>query len=98
MTQLEDLRDDPLLPFYDDLHFPNGFASSGYFSKQESEILLQSGRRLSKLWKGAVYPITEFEIEFVEFCLGLKEADNEYEKSWQKYLDAINKLDNEYRN
>ena len=98
MTQPEDLRDDPLLPFYDDLHFPSGFARSGYFSNQEAEILLHSGRRLSDLWKGAIFPATEFELEFMKFCQGLKQAENEYEKSWQKYLDAINKLDKEYRN
>lgn len=97
MTQPGDLRDDPLLPFYDDLHFPSGFARSGYFSQQEADILFHSGRRLSELWKGAIYPETELEIEFVKFCQGLKEADSEYEKSWQSYLKAITKLDKEYR-
>lgn len=96
MTQTGDLRDDPLLPFYDDLHFPSGFARSGYFSQQEAEILLRSGRRLSELWKG-IHPETELEVEFVKFCQGLKEADNQYEKAWANYLETINRIDKELR-
>jgi len=81
-----------MLPFYDDFHFPRGFARSGYFSIKQAEIIGQYGRRLSALWKGEAIAETEDELSFVAFCRGEKEASNDFESAWRAYLAAIKQL------
>ena len=87
-----DIKSENLPPYYDDLHFPNGFSRSGYFSIKQAELLSQYGRRLSAIWRGEASPEGPVEEAFKAFCDGSKEADSEYEKAWKSYLDAIERI------
>lgn len=79
-------------PYYDDLHFPYGFARSGYFTKRQAEILTSYGRHLRELWTEEVLPENEVEKNFVQVCQGNAEAQNEIEKAWLAYLQAIKQV------
>jgi uncharacterized protein YifE (UPF0438 family) len=78
-----------LLPYYDDMHFPRGFARSGYFTKRQAEILTSFGRHLRELWTEEIVPENDVEKNFVAVCQGSKAAESEIEKAWVAYLNAI---------
>jgi uncharacterized protein YifE (UPF0438 family) len=79
-------------PYYDDMHFPNGFARSGYFTKRQAEILTSYGRRLRELWTEEVLPTNSIEQNFVKVCQRKLVAESEIEKTWLAYLAAVKKI------
>lgn len=81
-----------LFPYCDDMHFPQGFARSGYFTQAEAEILTGYGRHLRELWTEEVLPENEIEHNFVKVCQGNLAAESEIEKTWLSYLDAIKQV------
>ncbi|UTW47703.1 DUF413 domain-containing protein [Bacterioplanoides sp. SCSIO 12839] len=87
-----DIKSDNLTPYYDDLHFPNGFARSGHFTIKQAELLSRYGRRLSAIWRGEASPEGPVEEQFKLFCEGQKSVESEYEKAWQSYLEAIQQI------
>jgi uncharacterized protein YifE (UPF0438 family) len=86
------LNQTELFPYYDDMHFPYGFARSGYFTKKQAEILTSYGRHLRALWAEDTSPSNAIEENFVLVCQGLKEATNDIETAWLAYLNAINQV------
>ena len=92
MSSQFDIRSDALNPYYDDFHFPSGFARSGYFSADQARLLTEHGRRLRALWLAEVKPATVTEQEFMLFCKGLKPAESHYETTWMCYLEAIRNM------
>lgn len=73
-------------PFIDRAKFPYGFRKSGDFSIAEADILSTYGKTLLALEKGELTPESADEKAFVEFISGKKEASNNVEKAWQKYV------------
>lgn len=81
-----------LFPYCDDMHFPHGFARSGYFTKEQAEILTHYGRHLRELWTEETLPENEIEQDFVKVCQGRLAAESEIEKTWLAYLEAIKQV------
>lgn len=81
-----------LFPYCDDMHFPHGFARSGYFTKIEAEILTSYGRHLRELWTEETLPESEVEEKFVAVCQGSLAAESEIEKTWLAYLEAVKQV------
>jgi uncharacterized protein YifE (UPF0438 family) len=77
--------------FFDDIHFPHGFARSGDFTRSQAELLEQHGRHLKALHEGSVQPASDEEVHFVAVCMGEAEATTTLEKTWKSYLNALNK-------
>ena len=92
MENLVGLNKTELFPYYDDMHFPRGFARSGYFTKRQAEILTSYGRHLRELWTEEIVPGNDVEKNFVAVCQGSKAAESEIEKAWIAYLNAIKQV------
>jgi len=92
MENLVGLNKTELFPYYDDMHFPHGFARSGYFTKRQAEILTSYGRHLRELWTEEIQPENDVEKNFVAVCQGNKPAETEIERTWQAYLGAVKQV------
>jgi uncharacterized protein YifE (UPF0438 family) len=92
MESITGLNQTEIFPYYDDLHFPYGFARSGYFTKKQAEILTFYGRHLRKLWAEEILPESEVEKNFVKVCQGKMAAESEIEKTWLAYLNGIKQV------
>ncbi|WP_325894902.1 DUF413 domain-containing protein [Grimontia sp. NTOU-MAR1] len=76
--------------FFDDRHFPKGFARSGYFTIKEAQLLETSGRTMKALFEGAMVPQDEEQQKFVDEVNGRRAAESSYALCWLKYLKEIN--------
>ncbi len=92
MENLVGLNKTELFPYYDDMHFPHGFARSGYFTKRQAEILTSYGRHLRELWTEEIQAENDVEKSFVAVCQGQKAAESEIEKVWLAYLRAVQQV------
>lgn len=72
--------------FIDKKNFPYGFARSGEFTLQQAQLLERHGYAYSELASGQRAPVDPVEEAFVRFCHAEKEATNEHEKVWQRYM------------
>lgn len=77
--------------FFDNKNYPRGFSRHGDFTIKESQLLEKYGCALKDLDNETRKPVTPDEKSFVMVCRGDKEASNEFEKIWIKYLSCINK-------
>lgn len=84
MSQIEGFL--PAGRFFDDTHFPRGFARSGHFTMKESDLLEQYGRRLKALAEGTQAPVTPQEEQFVSMARGERPAESVLEHAWTKYI------------
>ena len=75
--------------FYDDVNFPYGFAKSGMFNCEQAGLLELHGRAYSTLALGKRLPESTEESDFIAFCEGRKEAESAHERTWKRYLTAI---------
>jgi uncharacterized protein YifE (UPF0438 family) len=92
METLVGLNNTEFFPYYDDMHFPYGFARSGYFTKKQAEILTSYGRHLRELWTEEVVPKNTVEKNFVKVCQGNLAAASEIERTWLAYLAAVKQV------
>ncbi len=92
MESLVGLSKTEHFPYYDDMHFPYGFARSGYFTKKQAEILTSYGRHLRALWAEDISPCNNIEERFVRVCQGHAEPESDLEKTWFAYLEAIRQV------
>jgi uncharacterized protein YifE (UPF0438 family) len=92
MESITGLNQTEIFPYYDDMHFPYGFARSGYFTKKQAEILTSYGRHLRKLWTEEILPENAVEKNFVKVCQGKLAAVSEIEKTWLAYLGAVKQV------
>ena len=76
--------------FFDDKHFPRGFARSGYFTIKEAQLLENCGRTMKALFEGLTLPQTEEEQQFVDEINGRRAVESTYASCWLKYLNKIN--------
>lgn len=76
--------------FFDDKHFPKGFARSGYFTIREAQLLENAGRTMKALFEGTKVPATEEEQRFLDEVQGRRAVESDYGKCWIKYLNEIN--------
>ncbi|USD37985.1 DUF413 domain-containing protein [Ferrimonas sp. SCSIO 43195] len=72
--------------FFDDKHFPRGFARSGHFTLNEAALLEHYGQRLRALAEGTQTPASAQEQQFVAVAKGERPADNKLEQAWTKYI------------
>ncbi|BDY03340.1 DUF413 domain-containing protein [Ferrimonas sp. YFM] len=84
MSQIEGFQ--PAGRFFDDKHFPRGFARSGHFTMKESDLLEQYGRRLKALAEGTQPPATPQEEQFISMARGERPAETVLEQAWTKYI------------
>ncbi|WP_028109739.1 DUF413 domain-containing protein [Ferrimonas futtsuensis] len=84
MSQIEGFQ--PAGRFFDDTHFPRGFARSGHFTMKESDLLEQYGRRLKALAEGTQPPATPQEAQFISMARGECPAESILEHAWTKYI------------
>ncbi|WP_392561555.1 DUF413 domain-containing protein [Orbus sturtevantii] len=77
--------------FFDNKNYPRGFSRHGDFTIKESLLLEKYGTAFKELDNEIRKPSTAEEKSFVSVCRGKKEASNEYEKIWLKYLNCVNK-------
>ncbi|TKB48103.1 DUF413 domain-containing protein [Ferrimonas sediminicola] len=84
MSQIEGFQ--PAGRFFDDKHFPRGFARSGHFTMRESDLLEIYGRRLKALAEGTQSPTTPQEEQFVSMAHGERPAESAVEHAWTKYI------------
>lgn len=84
MNTIEGFQPSPR--FFDDTHFPRGFARSGHFSTSEVSILEQYGRRLKALAEGSAQPCSDAETLFVAMAKGQRPAESKVEHAWTKYI------------
>ncbi|MBC9129840.1 DUF413 domain-containing protein [Frischella sp. Ac48] len=77
--------------FFDNKNYPRGFSRHGDFTIKESQLLEKYGCAFKDLDNEVRKPVTADEKSFVSVCRGSKEASNEFEKVWLKYLHCINK-------
>ena len=75
--------------FYDDINFPYGFNSSGYFTRAESEILERCGKTLIALQKGLMIATNQDQLNFLLTCEGNRLPSSVVEKAWAVYQKAI---------
>ena len=76
--------------FFDDKHFPRGFARSGYFTIKEAQLLESCGRTMKALFEGSSAPQDEEQQKFVDEILGRRAVESGYAQCWLKYLQKIN--------
>lgn len=76
--------------FFDDKHFPRGFARSGYFTIKEAEILENCGRTMKALFEGDKSPENEVQQKFIDEVNARRAIESEYAICWLKYLKKIN--------
>jgi uncharacterized protein len=75
--------------YFDDENFPYGFKASGDFTRVQAEILEACGRTLYALEQAKQEPANDEQKRFVSVCRGEVPAENEFEKSWVKYREAL---------
>ncbi|WP_115720277.1 MaoP family protein [Gallaecimonas mangrovi] len=75
--------------FFDQKHFPHGFARSGDFTKAEATLLENHGQALQALASGLVSPASAEEFQFLECCQGTRQASTGLEKVWAKYQKIL---------
>ncbi|WP_032093100.1 MULTISPECIES: DUF413 domain-containing protein [Pasteurellaceae] len=75
--------------FFDDKHYPRGFARHGDYTIKESQALEQYGQAFKALELGERKPVTEEEKAFVAFCQGKRAAETFFEKTWYKYRSRV---------
>jgi uncharacterized protein YifE (UPF0438 family) len=92
MEYITGLSQTEFFPYYDDMHFPYGFARSGYFTKKQAEILTAYGRHLRELWTEEILPENAVEQDFVKVCQGKMVAESEIEKTWMAYLKGVKQV------
>ncbi|EKE69496.1 DUF413 domain-containing protein [Gallaecimonas xiamenensis] len=71
--------------FFDQKHFPHGFARSGDFTRSEANLLEAHGQSLQALASGLLSPATAEEHQFLETCQGTRQPASALEKVWAKY-------------
>lgn len=76
--------------FFDDKHFPRGFARSGYFTIKEAQLLETCGRTMKSLFEGTTQPQDEEQQKFVDEINGRRAIESQYAQCWLKYLEKIN--------
>ncbi|MCC4800892.1 DUF413 domain-containing protein [Enterovibrio norvegicus] len=76
--------------FFDDKHFPKGFARSGYFTIKDAQLLETCGRTMKALFEGTMVPQDEEQQKFVDEVNGRRAAESQYSICWLKYLKEIN--------
>lgn len=77
--------------FFDNKNFPRGFSRQGDFTIKEATILEKHGVAFQNLIAGTLEPKTEIEKNFILAIKGEKEPENQYEKTWIKYLNTISR-------
>lgn len=77
--------------FFDNKNYPRGFSRHGDFTIKEAQLLEKYGLAFKELDSEIRQPVTPEEKSFVSVCRGDKEASNEYEKIWLKYLHCVNR-------
>ncbi|RKS84545.1 hypothetical protein DES39_2104 [Orbus hercynius] len=77
--------------FFDNKNYPRGFSRHGDFTIKESQLLEKYGVAFKELDSEIRKPLTVDEKAFVAVCRGKKEASNEYEKVWLKYINCVNR-------
>lgn len=77
--------------FWDDEHFPYGFARSGDFTLEQAMLMETYGLAYIALARGERTPKSKQEKDFVAFCQGKKAAENAHEKTWRCYSEKINR-------
>lgn len=77
--------------FYSDKHFPYGFARSGQFTREQSNLLERHGRAYEALHMGKQEPENEEESRFIRVCRGDADPVTEHEKVWMLYCKLIAK-------
>lgn len=75
--------------YFDDEHYPHGFARHGDYTIKEAQALEQFGQAFKALDLGERKPKTAEEKAFVAFCRGKHPAETFYEKVWAKYRAKI---------
>lgn len=82
--------------FYDDANFPHGFARSGDFNREQSELLERVGTRLVELSQGASAE-TEQEHRFQAVVSGERLPQTAVERAWLQYQRALQRRQDYYR-
>lgn len=59
--------------FFDNKHYPRGFARHGDFTIKEAQLLERHGFAFNELDLGKREPGTEEEVQFVAVCRGVRE-------------------------
>lgn len=75
--------------FRDPINFPYGFARSGEFTIAQARLIEQHGYAYKALASGERSPVNKQETAFVSFCQGNKPAIDVHERTWQRYLDKV---------
>ena len=75
--------------FFDNKHYPRGFARHGDFTIKEAQLLERHGFAFNELDLGKREPGTEEEVLFVAVCRGEREPVTEAERVWSKYMSRI---------
>lgn len=75
--------------FFDQKHFPHGFARSGDFTKAEATLLENHGQALQALASGLSSPASAEEFQFLESCQGTRPPVTALEKVWAKYQKIL---------
>ena len=75
--------------FFDDTHFPRGFARSGYFTIKEAQLLESCGRTMKALFEGSMSPQDQEQQNFVEEINGRRAVESVNALCWLKYLEKI---------
>ncbi|MGL4734976.1 MAG: DUF413 domain-containing protein [Enterovibrio sp.] len=76
--------------FFDDKHFPKGFARSGYFTIKEAQLLESCGRTMKALYEETMQPQNEEQQRFVDETKGRRAIESSHALCWFKYLEKIN--------
>ncbi|MBR9897943.1 MAG: DUF413 domain-containing protein [Gammaproteobacteria bacterium] len=78
-------------PFADKKNYPYGFARSGDFSINESNLLQAHGSLFAALVDGKITPENDEEQAYLESALGHRDPATPQEKAWLKYQSRINR-------
>ncbi|MFT6029976.1 MAG: hypothetical protein ACI8O8_001719 [Oleiphilaceae bacterium] len=72
--------------FYDSINFPHGFARSGYFTKKEADLLIESGYIIKQLAQGNIQVESLEQKDMLLVIQNQKPAGTTYERIWEKYI------------
>ena len=78
-------------PFADKKNYPYGFARSGDFSINESNLLQAHGSLFAALVDCKITPENDEEQAYLESALGHRDPATPQEKAWLKYQSRINR-------
>ncbi|MGL5759461.1 DUF413 domain-containing protein [Plesiomonas sp.] len=73
--------------FFDNKHYPRGFARHGDFTIKEAQLLEHFGCAFDELDSGKRQAATEEEQLFVAVCQNERQPVTDHEKVWIKYRD-----------